>query len=85
MNHKHIHTHECTRTTPHKIYSFVFLTVLFCGHIAFGFNGLYVTSVCICGQLEKPRLNHLDIRQKPDTFEEDSGAETDREEEDSQV
>jgi hypothetical protein len=47
-----------------------------------GFNGLYATLVCIaCSQLEKLRANLLDIRQKPDTSEQDSGAESDREEE----
>jgi hypothetical protein len=38
--------------------------------------------VCIaCSQLEKLRVNLLDIRQNPDTLEQDSGAGTDREEE----
>jgi septum formation topological specificity factor MinE len=37
--------------------------------------------VCIaCSQLEKLRANLLDIRQKHVTSEQDSGAETDREE-----
>jgi hypothetical protein len=52
----------------------------------FGMWGLYATFVSIaCSQLEKLRANLLDIRQKPDTSEQDSGAETDREEEETQV
>jgi hypothetical protein len=50
--------------------------------ILLGFNGLYATLVCVaCCQLEKLRANLLDIRQKLDTPVQDSGAETDREEE----
>jgi hypothetical protein len=50
--------------------------------IIFPFPGLHATLVCVaCSQLEKLRANLLDIRQKPDTPAEDSGAETDREEE----
>jgi hypothetical protein len=41
--------------------------------------------MCIaCSQLEKLRANLLDIRQKPDTSAQDSGAETDTEEEETQ-
>jgi hypothetical protein len=48
----------------------------------FPFPGLYATLVCVaCSQLEKLRANLLNIRQKHDTPAEDSGAETDREEE----
>jgi hypothetical protein len=47
-----------------------------------GFSGLYTKFVCIaCSQLEKLRANLLDIKQKHDTAEHDSGAETDHEEE----
>jgi hypothetical protein len=52
----------------------------------FGFTSFYVFLVTIaCSQLEKLRANLLDIRQKPDTSEQDSGTETDREEEETQV
>jgi hypothetical protein len=48
--------------------------------------GLYASIIAItCGQLEKLRANLLDIRQKPDTSEHDSSAETDREEEETQA
>jgi hypothetical protein len=41
----------------------------------------YGSLVCVaCSQLEKLRANLLDIRQKHDTSEQDSVAETDREE-----
>jgi hypothetical protein len=47
----------------------------------FGLWGLYATLVCVaCSQLEKLRANLLDIRQKHVTSEQDSGAETGREE-----
>jgi hypothetical protein len=43
---------------------------------------LYTKFVCIaCSQLEKLRANLLDIRQKHDTAEQNSGDETDHEEE----
>jgi hypothetical protein len=52
----------------------------------FGMWGLYATFVSIaCSQLEKLRANLLDIKQECDTPEQDSGAETDREEEQNQV
>jgi hypothetical protein len=52
----------------------------------YGLPSLYGTMVCIaCSQLEKLRANLLDIRQKLDTLEHDSGAETDREEEETQA
>jgi hypothetical protein len=52
----------------------------------FGMWGLYATFVSIaCSQLEKLRANLLYIRQKPDTPEQDSGAETDTEEEETQL
>jgi hypothetical protein len=52
----------------------------------FGMWGLYATFVSIaCSQLEKLRANLLDIRQEHDTSAQDSGAETDREEEETQV
>ncbi|XP_033607078.1 odorant receptor 2a-like [Cryptotermes secundus] len=52
----------------------------------FPFPGLYATLVCIaCSQLEKLRANLLDIRQELDTPAQDSGAETDTEEEETQV
>jgi hypothetical protein len=55
-----------------------------CSFVAF--ISLYATLVCIaCSQLEKLRVNLLDIRQKPDTLEKDSGAGTDREEEETQA
>jgi hypothetical protein len=55
-----------------------------CSFVAF--ISLYATLVCIaCSQLEKLRANLLDIRQQPNTYEEDSGAETDREEEETQA
>jgi hypothetical protein len=38
-----------------------------------------------CGQLEKLRAELLDIRQEHDTSAQDSGAETEREEEETQV
>jgi hypothetical protein len=48
--------------------------------------GLYASIMAItCGQLEKLRGNLLDIRQEHDTSAQDSGAETDREEEETQV
>ncbi|XP_033607079.1 odorant receptor 4 [Cryptotermes secundus] len=54
--------------------------------ILLGFNGLYATLVCIaCSQLEKLRANLLDIRQELDPPAQDSGAETDTEEEGTQV
>jgi hypothetical protein len=54
--------------------------------IIFPFPGLYATLVCIaCSQLEKLRANLLDIRQELDTPAQDSGPETDREEEETQV
>jgi hypothetical protein len=50
--------------------------------ILLGFNGLYATLVCIaCSQLEKLRASLLDIKQKHDTAEQHSVAETDQEEE----
>jgi hypothetical protein len=55
-----------------------------CSFVAF--ISLYATLVCIaCSQLEKLRANLLDIRQKHVTSEQDSGAETDQEEEETQV
>jgi hypothetical protein len=46
----------------------------------------YGTLVCIaCSQLEKLRTNLLEIRQKLDMLEQDSGAGTDREEEQTQA
>jgi hypothetical protein len=49
-------------------------------------TGLYASIIAItCGQLEKLRANLLDIRQTPDTSEQDSGSETDREEEETQA
>jgi hypothetical protein len=48
--------------------------------------GLYASIMAItCGQLEKLRANLLDIRQEHDTSAQDSGAETHREEEETQV
>jgi hypothetical protein len=48
--------------------------------------GLYASIMAItCSQLEKLRANLLDIRQKPDTLTQDSGAETDTEEEETQA
>jgi hypothetical protein len=48
----------------------------------FGFWGLYATFICIaCSQLQKLTANLLAIRQKHDTSEQESGAETDQEEE----
>jgi hypothetical protein len=48
--------------------------------------GLYASIIAItCSQLEKLRSNLLDIRQKPNTSEQESGAETDREEEETQA
>ncbi|XP_033607070.1 putative odorant receptor 85e [Cryptotermes secundus] len=55
-----------------------------CGFVftVFSFPGLYATLVCIaCSQLEKLRANLLDIRQEFGTPAQDSGAETDTEEE----
>jgi hypothetical protein len=50
------------------------------------FIGLYASIMAItCGQLEKLRVDLLDIRQTPDKSEQDSGAETDREEEEPQA
>jgi hypothetical protein len=55
-----------------------------CSFVAF--ISLYATLVCIaCSQLEKLRANLLDIRQKPNTYVEDSDAEPDREEEETQA
>ncbi|PNF35138.1 hypothetical protein B7P43_G09269 [Cryptotermes secundus] len=64
-----------------QIMAAAFYMVLF-----FGMWGLYATLVCIaCSQLEKLRANLLDIRQEHKTQEQDSGAETDTEEEEIQV
>ena len=44
-----------------------------------GFISLYATLVCIaCSQLEKLRANLVDIRQKENASEKDSGAEFNR-------
>jgi hypothetical protein len=52
----------------------------------FGMWGLYATFVSIaCSQLEKLRANLLDIRQNPNRSEQDSGADTGREEEEKEV
>jgi hypothetical protein len=52
----------------------------------FGFLGLYATLMCVaCSQLEKLRASLLDIRQKHDTAEQNSGAEADQEEEEEEV
>jgi hypothetical protein len=52
----------------------------------YGVPAFYGTLVSIaCSQLEKLRSNLLEIRQKQDTSSQDSGAETDREEEENQV
>jgi hypothetical protein len=60
-----------------QIIAAVFYTFVF-----FAFWGLYATFVCIaCSQLEKLRASLLDIRQRQDTAERDSGADTDQEEE----
>jgi hypothetical protein len=60
-----------------QIIAAVFYTVIF-----FALWGLYATFVYVaCSQLEKLRANLLDIRQKHDVQEHDSGAETDQEEE----
>jgi aminoglycoside phosphotransferase len=48
----------------------------------FAFWGLYATFTCTaCSQLEKLRANLLDIRQKHYKADQDSGDETDQEEE----
>jgi hypothetical protein len=48
--------------------------------------GLYASIIAItCSQLEKLRSNLLDIRQKPETSEQDSGVETDPEVEETQA
>ncbi|XP_021941233.1 odorant receptor 2a-like isoform X2 [Zootermopsis nevadensis] len=63
-----------------NITQFVAASVYVC--TIFGFLGLYATFTCIaCTQLEKLRANIYNIRQKHDTTEQDSGAETDQEEE----
>jgi hypothetical protein len=52
----------------------------------YGMPAFYGTVVCIsCSQLEKLRANLLDIRQKLDASEQDSGTETDREEKETEV
>jgi hypothetical protein len=61
---------------------FQFVAVFVYVSVVFGFLGFYATLVCIaCSQLQKVRANLLNIRQKHDTSEQDSGAETDQEEE----
>jgi hypothetical protein len=63
-----------------------FLMAASCFPNFFGFTSLYVFFVTIaCCQLEKLKADILGIRQEHDTSEQDSGAETDREEEDTQV
>jgi predicted Holliday junction resolvase-like endonuclease len=63
-----------------------FLMTASCFPNFFGFTSFYVFLVTIaCSQLEKLKADILDIRQKLDTSEQDSGAETDREEEETQV
>jgi hypothetical protein len=53
-----------------------------CFPIFFGYTSLYAFLVTIaCSQLEKLRASVLNIRQKQDTTEQDSGTETDQEEE----
>jgi hypothetical protein len=52
----------------------------------YGTPAFYATVVCIaCSQLEKLRANLLDIRQKLDKSEQDSGVKTHREEEETQA
>jgi hypothetical protein len=61
---------------------FQFVAAVVCVTVVFGFLGFYATLVCIaCSQLQKVKANLLDIRQKHDTSEQGSGAETDQEEE----
>jgi hypothetical protein len=63
-----------------------FLMTASCFPNFFGFTSVYVFLVTIaCCQLEKLKADITDIRQKHDTTEQDSGAETDREEEETQV
>jgi hypothetical protein len=69
--------------TPKRYFfnqQFIGSIMCLCTFVAF--TSLYATLVCIaCSQLEKLSANLLGIRQKLDTSEQDSGAETDREEE----
>jgi hypothetical protein len=54
-----------------------------CSFVAF--TSLYATLVCIaCSQLEKLRASLLDIRQRHVTWKQDSGADSDEEEEQGQ-
>jgi hypothetical protein len=63
-----------------------FLMAASCFPNFFGFTSFYVFLVTIaCSQLERLKTNLLDIKQKPETLGQDSGVETDREEEETQA